>query len=327
MLGSEFEQATLELRPDTEGDVFATLVHYKHHVAPSWWERVRGKGEQVAHDTDVLYVHGWSDYFFQRNLAEYWAARGANFYALDLRKFGRSLRDYQTPGFTDSLGVYDEEIEFALKIMGHGVKTHNPRRLVLMGHSMGGLILSLWADRNPGRINGLVLNSPWLEYQLTGAGRAVAAPVVRAQARLAPKSPMPNVDLGFYYRSISAKRDGEWEFNEQWRPERAFATRPAWLTAILDGHAKIAQGLNIDAPVLVLLSDKSLLTPKWSKDMMNADVAIDVNVVSARAHLLGHHVTIARIPGGMHDLVLSKRRPRQMTFDAITHWLKGNLHS
>ncbi|MEG8036484.1 hypothetical protein QP157_14580 [Sphingomonas sp. LR61] len=47
---------------------------------------------------DVLYVHGWSDYFFQREMAEHLEALGARFFALDLRKYGRSLLPHQTPG-------------------------------------------------------------------------------------------------------------------------------------------------------------------------------------------------------------------------------------
>ena len=32
----------------------------------------------------VLYVHGWNDYFFQTHLADEFAARGIDFYAVDL---------------------------------------------------------------------------------------------------------------------------------------------------------------------------------------------------------------------------------------------------
>ena len=40
----------------------------------------------------MLYVHGFSDYFFQTALADFFAARGLAFYALDLRKSGRARR-------------------------------------------------------------------------------------------------------------------------------------------------------------------------------------------------------------------------------------------
>ena len=85
ILGEHFEQLTLPLRPDAEGDVVATLVRYS--PAPRLHLH-RGS----AADADVLYVHGWSDYFFQRRLARTFTERGARFFALDLRRYGRSLR-------------------------------------------------------------------------------------------------------------------------------------------------------------------------------------------------------------------------------------------
>lgn len=326
VLGAGFEQSTIDLGEDSEGPVVATLVRYLPPKGPSFLQNIGWKSSPIAQDTDVLYVHGWSDYFFQKNLAEYWQAQGAHFYALDLRKYGRSIRPGQTPGFVDDLSVYDEEIEAALEVMGHGDgKEYSPRRLVLMGHSTGGLIFSLWAARNPGRIDALVLNSPWLEYQLTAAARTVAAPVVGLQARLKPKAPMLSIDLGFYHRAVSKKLDGEWDFNDEWRPEHGFTVRPAWLSAILAGHAQVAKGLDIDVPVLTLLSTKSLLVPRWSDEMKRSDVAIDVNIVAARALDLGKLVTIARIENAMHDVVLSEKPARAKAFADISQWLKAYL--
>jgi alpha-beta hydrolase superfamily lysophospholipase len=349
VLGEAFERLTLPLKPDSEGEVVATLVRYLPLPATvasadsasgrprGFWQRLGFEARNVAvhraapvaHDTDVLYIHGYSDYFFQTHLAEYWRAQGARFYALDLRKYGRSIREHQTPGYIDSLATYDEEIEAALAEMGHGAGSSGDstsgRKLVLMGHSTGGLVLSLWADRHPGRASVLVLNSPWLEYQLTAAARTVAAPVLGFQARLNPKAPMANIDMGFYNRTISNKRDGEWDFDSAWRPEHGFTVRTGWLSAILAGHARIASGLDIAAPVFTLLSTKSLLTPRWSPDMMHADVAIDVNIVAARVHQLGKLTTTARIPNAMHDTFLSEKAARDTAFAALTTWLKAYL--
>jgi alpha-beta hydrolase superfamily lysophospholipase len=321
VLGAGFEQTTLALAPDSEGEVVATLVRAPAPAPETLWQRWGVRPPALARNTDVLYVHGWSDYFFQRHLADYWRAQGAQFYALDLRKYGRSIRPHQTPGYVEDLATYDEEIAAALAVIGTG----SGRRLVLMGHSTGGLVVSLWAHRNPGVATALVLNSPWLEYQLTAAARTVAAPVLGLQAKLNPKSPMPNIDLGFYHRAVSVKREGEWEFNEQWRPAKAFAVRPAWLAAILAGHAQVAAGLDIAAPVLTLLSTRSLLTARWSDDMKRADVAIDVKIVAARAHQLGRLVTIARIPNAMHDVVLSEPAARRRAFAEMTRWLRAYL--
>jgi len=346
VLGDAFEQLTLPLKPDSAGEVVATLVRYVPRAAtvqrPSLWHRIAFGSHQsrgtratrgtrakdthpVAHDADVLYIHGYSDYFFQTHLAEYWRSLGAKFYALDLRKYGRSIRPNQTPGYIDSLATYDEEIEAALTEMGHGEGETPERKLVLMGHSTGGLVLSLWADRNPGRASVVILNSPWLEYQLTAAVRTVAAPVIGFQARVNPKAPMANIDRGHYFRTVSDTRDGEWNVNPAWRPEHGFTVRTGWLNAILAGHARIAAGLNIDVPVFTLLSSTSMLTPRWNKIMMTADVAIDVNIVAARVHQLGSLTSIARIPDAMHDVFLSKKSVRDHAFAELTRWLKAYL--
>ena len=333
VLGDAFEQLTLPLKDDSEGEVVATLVRYLPNPETTprrgFWHRLGFVSENntapIAQGTDVLYIHGYSDYFFQTHLAEYWRELGASFFALDLRKYGRSIRAHQTRGYIDSLATYDEEIEAALAQMGQGKGESPHRKLVLMGHSTGGLVLSLWADRNPGRASVVILNSPWLEYQLTAAVRTMAAPVIGFQARVNPKAPMANIDLGHYFRTVSNTRDGEWNVNVDWRPEHGFTVRAGWLNAILAAHARIASGLNIDVPVFTLLSTTSLLTPHWSNEMAQADVAIDVNIVAARVHQLGKVTSIARIPNAMHDVFLSKKPAREKAFAELTTWLKAYL--
>jgi alpha-beta hydrolase superfamily lysophospholipase len=325
-LGSAFEQLTLALGSDAEGEVVATLVRYVPEPARhSLFARLSRKPQPHAEKTDVLYVHGWSDYFFQAHLAEYWRRQGARFYALDLRKYGRSLRDGQSPGYVDNLETYDADIEAALTAMGHGRRSADGRKLVLMGHSTGGLILSLWLARNQERADALILNSPWLEYQLTSTLRQVVEPVVGLQAKVAPRSRQVNPDLGFYNRTISKKRGGEWEFNEQWRPEKAFPVRTAWLKAVLAGHTKVAAGLGIKVPILTLLSDRSMLTGRWSEKMREADIVIDVETTAVRAPKLGRRVTVIRIPHAMHDIVLSNKRARSTAFLEITRWIGSYL--
>lgn len=345
VLGHDFEQTTLDLGRDSEGEVVATLVRYLPGPAES-----RGlfrRRRPVARDTDVLYVHGWSDYFFQSHLAEYWRTQGAKFYALDLRKYGRSLRPGQTPGYVDDLDAYDADIEAALTIMGHaGVDTPTTsatqpatrgvpqpaaravptrRKLVLMGHSTGGLVLSLWLARNPGRANALVLNSPWLEYQLTAAGRQVTVPALKLGSRVDPKGTILNPDLGFYNRSLSRDRGGEWDFDPEWRPEKSFPPRVGWLKAILDGHARVASGLNIDVPILTLLSRRSLFQARWSEDMRQADTVIDVQVVAGRAVKLGSVVTVAHLDGALHDVFLSAAPVRERAWAETVRWLGAYL--
>ena len=315
LLGRGFQQLTLPLGEDGEGDVVATLVRYRPPL------RDLVSPFAPAHGTDVLYLHGWSDYFFQTGLAEYWHGVGARFHALDLRKYGRSLRDHQTPGYVADLATYDADIEAALTAMGHGADRPSRRRLVLMGHSTGGLTLSLWAARHPGRAAALVLNSPWLEFQTGGVGRAFITPLVQLGARVQPLGTLPQVDLGFYTRSVSAELGGEWSYETRWRPPRGFPAHRAWLNAVLEGHAAVAAGLGIDVPILTLLSARSTILPRWNEQMRRSDSVLVVDDIARASVRLGATVTVARIEGALHDVTLSAEAPRQAAYKALSRWL------
>ncbi|ARU50808.1 alpha/beta hydrolase [Cellulosimicrobium cellulans] len=307
VLGAGYEQRTVELEPDDEGDVVVTVVRF----APDTEEPIRPARA-------VLYVHGWSDYFFQTELAETWHGLGAAFYALDLRKYGRSLRPHQTPGYVEHLVDYDPDIAAALDVVREDLGAHVA--IMLMGHSTGGLVAALWAHRHPGVVRGLVLNSPWLELQGSSVARTVSGPAIRQLARFQPRAPLPNVDPGYYARTLRDRDDGSWVIDDAWRPVPSFPVRAGWLRAIISGHARVAAGLAVDSPVLVLLAERSLFSTRWSEDMRSADIVLDVEPLARRAAHLGRVVTIVRIPGGMHDLSLSAPEPRARFFAEIVRW-------
>jgi alpha-beta hydrolase superfamily lysophospholipase len=356
ILGKPFEQLTLPLGVTGEhGALVATLVRSIPNPVTTVFAPLR--------DVDVLYVHGWSDYFFQRELAEFWTRRGARFYALDLRRYGRSLRDGESPGYIDSLDDYDADIGAALRAMGHHAPTaeaavthgahlqsavaqgshaepavaqhvhpHEPdrherrrgRRLVLMGHSTGGLTLTLWAARHPGFADALVLNSPWLELQLGPLGRQALAPLVDMRARIDPRGTQPAVDFGFYTRAqdeIGTLPHGD--HRALWRPDRGFPTAPGWLSAVMAGHRRVAAGVDVGCPAMVLLSTASTAALSWRDSMTSTDSVLVVDDIARAATKIGDLVTISRIPGAIHDVFLSRDEPRERAYDALDRWVTG----
>ncbi|WP_460796743.1 alpha/beta hydrolase [Microbacterium sp. GXF0217] len=329
VLGDEFEQRTLPLGSDAEGDVVATLVRALPTVPeqPSGWDRFVHRLRGHPHvpsapdlvDVDVLYVHGWSDYFFQKRLARFWTSRGARFFALDLRKYGRSLREGQTAGYISDLAAYDEDIAAALDAMSAA----SDRRLVLLGHSTGGLILSLWASRNPGRAAAVILNSPWLEFQF--GIRPAIAPVIGWGARVRPLDAVPQVDLGFYSRAQTAVADPDdpVEVNLAWRPEQTMPVHTGWLHAVLAGHARVDAGLAIDAPVCVLLSARTAVPSRWSDELTSADSVLVVDDIARASLKLGSSVTVERIDGALHDVFLSRHDAREDAYRRLDRWVTG----
>ncbi|MCA1307949.1 alpha/beta hydrolase [Microbacterium esteraromaticum] len=320
ILGDGFEQQTLPLGEDSEGELVATVVRSLPE-APRWWHPLIGhRDRRPLADVDVLYVHGWSDYFFNRRLARFWTDRGARFYALDLRKYGRSLRPGQTPGFITDLAEYDADIGAALAARGDATG----RRLVLLGHSTGGLTLSLWAARHAGDVAAVVLNAPWLEFQLSAA-RAAITPVVELQARFWPMDAAPQVDLGFYSRAQRevADPDDPLETNPEWRPEKAMTVHAAWLRAVFAGHDAVSRGLGITAPVCVLLSQRTVVPTRWSPELTRADSVLVVDDIAAAAVKLGSSVTVERIDGALHDVFISQKDARDESYARLARWVDG----
>jgi alpha-beta hydrolase superfamily lysophospholipase len=307
LLGADFQARTLALEPDDEGEVVATLVRHAPPGPP-----------QTDQSRVVLYLHGWNDYFFQTELAEYWHRQQASFYALDLRKYGRSLREHQTPNYITDLKTYDEELGAALDLIR---AEHSNAQLLVMAHSTGGLIAALWAARHPGEITSLVLNSPWLELAGASFARSLMTPWISTLARTQPTATLPNIDPGHYARTILKRHGGHWEYDETWRPSPMFPPRPGWIQAILSGHQQVARGLGLSIPVLAAMSTTSILQPLWRPEMRAADTVLDVTVIARRATQLGRTVTVVRIPEGLHDLTLSDPEPRSLFFAELTRWL------
>ncbi len=105
---------------------------------------VRRPGRPAHAPAAVLYLHGFSDYFHQNELAEFHAARGEDFYALDLRKNGRSLLPHQTPARMTDVSDYYPELDAAV---GHHRGRRARAHLVINAHSTGGLIARALAAR------------------------------------------------------------------------------------------------------------------------------------------------------------------------------------
>jgi alpha-beta hydrolase superfamily lysophospholipase len=273
----------------------------------------RAGGERSAHA--VLYLHGWNDYFFQTHVADVLSAAGFAFYALDLRRYGRSLRLGQLRGFIADLSDYGAELEAAAdEIAG------DHQHLTLLGHSTGGLTATLWAADHPERVRGVVLNSPWLDLQGSAMVRALGGPVIDALGGNRPTTVLPLPDSGFYGRTIHVSQEGEWNYDTDLKSSPSPAIRVGWLRAVLQGHQRVAAGLGLPMPVLVMTSARTDFARRWHDGLHAADTVLDVEQMARRATRLGRHVTIVKFTDGLHDLFLSRAEVREQVFDELVRW-------
>ena len=308
VLGPDFEQCVLPQPNDYEGAVQSTLVRLR----------------PTAHCSKaVLYVHGFSDYFFQREMALRYQQHGYQFYALDLRKYGRSWLPHQRPNNVRDLREYYPDLDAALaQVQAEGYPT-----ILLGAHSTGGLAAALYLQegKDRGFVSALFLNSPFLAMNQPWVNKHVVVPLAAAAGRFVPDLPLPSNLPPEYTMSLHRAHRGEWEFHLPWKPLVAFPINAGWLRAIHIGHQRIRGGLSVAVPVLVLHSDRTVYTPGWSEDYFRADGVLNVQDIHTLAPRLGSHVTVHAIAGGMHDLVLSRLPVREQVYRELFAWLAATL--
>jgi alpha-beta hydrolase superfamily lysophospholipase len=311
LLGAPYERMTIDLGEDDEGAVVATLVRRRCETATT---------------RAVLYLHGYTDYFFQTNLADFFIDEGVDFYAIDLRKHGRSLLAHQTANFTRDIASYFTELDEALRII-RDIDGHT--RVLVSGHSTGGLTASLWAHRRrtDDVIDGLFLNSPFFEFNVPAAVRAVVGPTFSAVARTRPYALVPAGLNQVYGRSLHADHEGEWRYDMAWKPLGGFAVRTGWLAAIRSAQARLHRGLDISAPVLIGTSNATYRASTWSDEAHSADAVLDPAHMWRWGPGLGRHVTLVRFDGARHDLVLSRKPVRDNVFAELSAWIEAYFRS
>ena len=305
ILGEPFISQKISLSPDWEGERVASLISYS---------------KSMPRRRAVLYIHGFIDYFFQTELAETIDNAGWDFFALDLQKYGRSLLPHQTPNYVRHLSDHKEELDAAIRIL----RNTGHEEIVLLGHSTGGLIASLWAESRQDdqelAIDGLILNSPWVDLNENWLLRKPGTALIKPIAGIIPDQTISFLDPT-YARMLHTSGGGEWNFNLDWKPIEGFPVKLAWLNSVRTGQQRLAKGLNLNVPILLATAATSTDPKKKPEYAISTDSVLNVEHMHSLAHKLGGDVASARFDGGCHDLALSSVPVRNKYFKTLTQWL------
>ena len=304
VLGSGYEQATLDFPDDYEGQVTATLVRKK---------------AQHATRKAVLYIHGFIDYFFQTEMAEQFNQHGFDFYALDLRKYGRSHLPHQKYYNVREMAEYDAEITQALEIMG--AEGHDA--VLLCGHSTGGLTTTLYAAHHPDHplIKALWVNSPFYDFNMNLIKKKLGLPNLSRVGKICPDLEFPSELNKWYVTSLHKSLKGEWDFNLEWKKTTYPLVRLSFIRAIFEAQKEIHRGVTLKVPALVMHSDQTKNPKKWHKYAQSSDLILDVKHIDKYAKKINGDVTICEIKNGLHDLVLSEKSVRENVYQQLFEWL------
>lgn len=308
VLGDGFNKLTLPLADDYEGEVVATLIRRK---------------SKTQTGRAILYIHGFNDYFFQEEMAKKFNQHGYNFYALDLRKYGRSYLSHQKLNNVRSLLEYTEEIDLALQI----IKSENNNQVILMGHSTGGLIVTNYAGNhlNSDLFHGIICNSPFYEFNLNVFERKIGIPLLCMLGGYFPNKLISIRFSKLYGFSLHKNKHGEWNYSLAWKPHEIPKVNLGFINAIHNAQKKIQNKLILDVPLLVMHSNKSIYENHWSEKFKEGDAVLNVNHIQNCANKIKGNVTSCEIENGMHDLILSKKTVRENVYKKMIEWINSTF--
>lgn len=281
---------------------------------------IRLRAKYPSHKA-FLYIHGFNDYFFQSEMGQRFVDSGYNFYAVDLRRYGRSREPWQYPFNIRDIREYYNDIDSALA----QIRRDGNIDITLGGHSTGGLTVACFgADRgiNAG-VNRIVTDSPFLEWNFSPFMRNVAAPVIGFLGKIFKNSKIKQSRCDGYAYSLLKQYHGQWEYNTDWKMIFSPPVTFSWVGAINSAQGRLMKHPEkIKVPVLVMHSSRKIDGCGWTPEFQTGDAVLDPAMLQARGERLGSQRMVCTIDSGLHDLILSEQKPREAAYDSIFKFLR-----
>lgn len=322
VLGAPFFRYAMRTMPVYGKEFHSTLIEYPYGSS----KRTDSLVAKPVHGI-ILYVHGYNDYFFQKELAEKADSAGYAFFAIDLHYCGRSLMPGEARGDMRNMREFFAELDYAVELARVITKERaDSLPMVLMGHSQGGLLAAFYADHRPEeKFAALVLNSPFFDFNFNWLVRNLAIPVVSEIAMYLPDFSIGSSGNPNYAYSLDKKYYGEWLYNTEWKSESRPEQFLGWVRAIHKAQQELHRGFHINSPTLVMHGDCTEKGEEWSENYMHCDGVLDVEHIEKWAPKVGPNVKTETIAGGLHDLFLSRKAVRDEAYAKAFRFIDESL--
>ncbi len=268
-----------------------------------------------------LYIHGFNDYFFQAEMGDRFVDSGYHFYAVDLRRYGRSWEPWQYPFNVRDMKEYFADIDSALSQM----KRDGCTDITLGGHSTGGLTTAYFASCRGPRVGVKrpVTDSPFLEWNFSPTYRHVLIPVVGFLGRISPSFKIKQGHCDGYAYSLLKEFHGQWTYNTDWKMIYSPPVTAGWINAVSTSQKKLMkQAKWITIPVLVMHSSRKVDGCNWEPIFQKGDAVLDPEMIQTRGEKLGKSPQVSTITDGLHDLILSEPEAREAAYDTIFKFIR-----
>lgn len=268
-----------------------------------------------------LYIHGFNDYFFQSEMGERFVDSGYNFYAVDLRRYGRSKEPWQYPFNIRNQKEYFADIDSALVQMRKDGNTD----ITLGGHSTGGLTVAYFGAEKGDQVgvDRIVTDSPFLEWNFNSFMRNIAAPTIGFFGKIFKNAKIKQGHCDGYAYSLLKEYYGEWTYNTDWKMVYSPPVTASWVGAINTAQSKLMKkAKNIKVPILVMHSSRKIDGCNYTPEFQTGDAVLDPFMLQKRGEKLGTVRVVCAIDSGLHDLILSKERARDTAYDSIFSFIR-----
>lgn len=268
-----------------------------------------------------LYVHGFNDYFFQAEMGARFVDSGYRFYAVDLRRYGRSWQPWQYPFNVRRQQEYFSDIDSALA----QIRRDGCTDITLGGHSTGGLTVALYAAERGARcgVQRIVTDSPFLDWNFSAAYRHFIIPAATMVSGLFPDVKINQGHCDGYAYSLLKEFHGQWTYNTDWKMVYSPPVTLGWVGAIQRAQKTLMRHAgNITVPVLVMHSSNKVEGCNWTPAFQQGDAVLNPAQIQKRGSKLGKNPDVATIRHGIHDLILSEPEAREAAYDTIFRFIR-----
>ena len=246
---------------------------------------------------EVGFIHGYGDHSNRyRELFDRLAAAGFATHALDYRGHGRAQG---RRGYVWRFEEYIGDVEvFVERIRAQAAD----RRLFLIGHSHGGLVLARTLQSGMRPPAGLVFASPYVGLAMEPSRLKIWSAL--ALGRVLPWMPVPS---GITPAHLT--RDRAWQEASEADPHLRPLATPRWFTQSNQAQElALLQAPSIAAPSLVLLPEEDpIAAPAAGRAFFDALGGIDKNLIE--------------YPGARHELFHEVEETRELVFTDLEQWL------
>lgn len=268
-----------------------------------------------------LYIHGFNDYFFQKEMGEIFVDSGFNFYAVDLRRYGRSREPWQYPFNIRKQEEYFADIDSAIT----QIRKDGNTDITLSGHSTGGLTVAFMGAMRGEKIgiDRIVTDSPFLEWNYSAFIRNVAVPVVSFLGKLFKNAKIKQNHCDGYAYSLLKEYYGEWTYDTDWKMVYSPPVTWSWIGAINSAQGRLMKKRKeISVPILVMHSSHKIEGCNYTPDFQTGDAVLDPAMLQERGVKLGSERQVCTIDSGLHNLILSRKEVREAAYDSIFSFIR-----